>query len=188
VNGDGVIDANDRIRTDRTNVPKWNGGLNITGQYRAFDFTVFFQGAAGASMWIQTQSGDFGNYFNEFAEQRWRPDPNAANDPLGMVPHPGYGEFTGPRAFQREEEYWINQRNTYFYRSMDYIRLKNLEIGYNLPSSVAGSLGLERMRVYANGFNLLTFSDFPMDPEASSASGSYYPQKRIVNFGLSIAF
>jgi TonB-dependent starch-binding outer membrane protein SusC len=185
VNGDGVIDANDRVRTDRSYIPKWNGGLNLAGQYKAFDFVVFFQGAAGASMWIQTQSGDFGNYFQEFAEQRWRPDPN---DPTAMAPHPDFGEFTGPRAFQREEEYWINQSNTYFYRSMDYIRLKNVEIGYNLPTSVANSIGLERMRVYANGFNLLTWSDFPMDPEASSASGSYYPQKRVFNFGLSIGF
>jgi TonB-dependent starch-binding outer membrane protein SusC len=185
VNGDGVINADDRVRTDRSYIPKWNGGLNIAGQYRAFDFTVLFQGSAGASMWIQTQSGDFGNYFQDFAGQRWRPDPN---DPTGMAPHPDYGEFTGPRAFQREEEYWISQQNTYFYRSMDYIRLKNVEIGYNLPSSVAGSLGLERMRIYANGFNLLTWSDFPMDPEASSALGAYYPQKRVINLGLSVGF
>lgn len=173
VNGDGVINSDDRIRVERTDIPKWNGGLNISGQYKAFDFVVFFQGAAGASLWVQTQSGDFGNYFKEFADNRWTPDnPDAS----------------GPRAFQREEEYWISQRNTYFYMNTDYVRLKNMEIGYNAPNSFTSRLGLNRLRVYANGFNLLTFSDFWMDPEARNSSGSYYPQKRVVNIGLSLSF
>lgn len=173
VNEDGQIDANDRIRTDRTGVPKWNGGLNISGQYRAFDFVILFQGAAGASQWVQTQSGDFGNYLSHFADQRWTPDnPDAS----------------GPRAFQREEEYWINQRNNYFYMDTDYLRLKNMEIGYNLPPSLTTRLGINRMRIYANGFNLITWSDFPLDPEARNASGSYYPQKRVFNLGLSLGF
>jgi TonB-dependent starch-binding outer membrane protein SusC len=173
VNNDGVIDNDDRIRVDRTDIPTWNGGLNISGQYKAFDFIVFFQGAAGASQWIQTQSGDFGNYFAEFADNRWTPDnPDAS----------------GPRAFQREEEYWISNANTHFYMNTDYIRLKNMEVGYNLPTSVANQIGLDRLRIYANGFNLLTFSDFWMDPEARNASGSYYPQKRVFNLGLSLSF
>ncbi|MDR8392543.1 TonB-dependent receptor [Aliifodinibius sp. S!AR15-10] len=173
VNDDGVINSDDRVRVERTDVPKWNGGLNISGQYKAFDFTMLIQGAAGASQWIQTQSGDFGNYFQEFAENRWTPDnPDAS----------------GPRAFQREEEYWISQQNTYFYLNTDYVRLKNLEIGYNAPSSFTSQIGLDRLRIYANGFNLLTFSDFWMDPEAREASGSYYPQKRVINLGLSLSF
>ncbi|MEX0647880.1 MAG: TonB-dependent receptor [Balneolaceae bacterium] len=173
VNGDGVINADDRIRVERTGVPKWNGGLNISGQYKAFDFVIFFQGAAGASQWVQTQSGDFGNYFKRFADERWTPDnPDAS----------------GPRAFQREEEYWISQQNTYFYMNTDYVRLKNMEIGYNAPASITDRVGLDRLRIYANGFNLLTFSDFWMDPEARNSSGSYYPQKRVVNLGLSLSF
>ncbi|MDR9410963.1 MAG: TonB-dependent receptor, partial [Balneolaceae bacterium] len=173
VNGDGQINADDRIRVERNGVPKWNGGLNISGQFKNFDFVMLFQGSAGASQWIQTQSGDFGNYLNDFAKKRWTPDnPNAS----------------GPRAFNRADEYWIRNQNTYFYMDTDYIRLKNLEIGYNLPQNLTSSLGINRMRVYANGFNLLTFSDFPLDPEARNASGSYYPQKRVINLGLSLAF
>lgn len=173
VNEDGKINADDRIRVERNGVPKWNGGLNISGQYRAFDFVVLFQGAAGASQWVQTQSGDFGNYLQDFARQRWTPsNPDAS----------------GPRAFQREEEYWIDQQNTYFYMDTDYIRLKNVEIGYNLPPSLTTRMGINNLRVYANGFNLLTWSDFPLDPEARNASGSYYPQKRVFNLGLSLSF
>lgn len=173
VNGDGVINADDRVRIERTGLPKWNGGLTFSGQYKNFDFLVFFQGAAGASQYISTQSGDFGNYIAEFANNRWTPDnPNASQ----------------PRAFQRNEEYWMSNGNTHFYMSTDYIRLKNAEIGFNLPVSVTNTLGVERLRVYANGFNLLTFSSFWLDPEARNAGGHFYPQKRIFNFGLSMAF
>jgi TonB-dependent starch-binding outer membrane protein SusC len=173
VNGDGVIDANDRIRVQRTGLPKWNGGLTFSGQYKNFDFLVFFQGAAGASQYISTQSGDFGNYIAAFARERWTPENTNASQ---------------PRAFQRTEEYWMSNGNTHFYMSTDYIRLKNAEIGFNLPVSLTTTLGVERLRVYANGFNLLTFSSFWLDPEARNAGGHFYPQKRIFNFGVSMAF
>src|SRR5690606_33852788 len=119
VNGDGAITADDRVRINKTGTPKWNGGINLRAAYGAFDVSMLLQGAAGAVQYIRTESGDFGNYFKEFADQRWRPDkPNSKH----------------PRAFQREEEYWIANPNTYFLRSTDYLRLKTLEIGYTLPS------------------------------------------------------
>jgi TonB-linked SusC/RagA family outer membrane protein len=173
VNGDGVIDANDRVRIERTGLPKWNGGLTFNGQFKNFDFLIFFQGAAGASQYISTQSGDFGNYIAAFANNRWTPDNINASQ---------------PRAFQRNEEYWMSNANTHFYMSTDYLRLKNLEFGYNLPVSLTNTLGVERVRVYANGFNLLTFSSFWLDPEARNAGGHFYPQKRIFNFGVSMVF
>lgn len=173
VNGDGLIDADDRVRVQRSGLPKWNGGLTFSGQFKNFDFLVFFQGAAGASQYISTQSGDFGNYIAEFANDRWTPENTNASQ---------------PRAFQRNEEYWMSNGNTHFYMSTDYVRLKNLEFGYNLPVSLTNTLGVERVRVYANGFNLLTFSSFWLDPEARQAGGHFYPQKRIFNFGLSMVF
>lgn len=173
VNGDGVIDANDRVRIERTGLPKWNGGLTFNGQFKNFDFLIFFQGAAGASQYISTQSGDFGNYIAAFANERWTPTNTNASQ---------------PRAFQRNEEYWMSNNNTHFYMSTDYLRLKNLEFGYNLPISLTNTLGVERLRVYANGFNLLTFSSFWLDPEARNAGGHFYPQKRIINFGVTMAF
>lgn len=174
VNGDGEINADDRIRVDRTGTPKWNGGVNFSAAYGAFDFSMLLQGAAGAAQYIRTESGDFGNYFAEYAEQRWRPDaPNSDH----------------PRAFQREEEYWIANPNTYFLRNTDYLRLKNLEFGYNLPNRFADRLGIDLLRIYASGFNLLTWDTFKlMDPESRNQGGSYYPQKRVFNLGLSMGF
>jgi TonB-linked SusC/RagA family outer membrane protein len=173
VNNDGVIDADDRVRVERTSLPKWNGGLTFSGQYQNFDFVIFFQGAAGASQYIRTQSGDFGNYIAEFADNRWTPANTNASQ---------------PRAFQRTEEYWMSENNTHFFFNTDYVRLKNVELGYNLPTGLTSTLGVDRMRVYANGFNLLTFSDFWLDPESRNASGSFYPQKRTFNLGLSVTF
>ncbi len=174
IDGNGEINADDRVRIDRNDVPDWTGGLTFTGNYKQFDFTIFFQGQAGASQYIRTQSGDFGNYFAEYADKRWTPDNPDAE---------------GPRAFQRTEEYWISNNNTYFFRNTNYVRLKTLEVGYNLPPALMSKIGLRNMRVYLNGFNLLTWDSFDlMDPEASQEGGLYYPQKRIVNAGISLTF
>lgn len=175
VTGDGEITPDDRVRLDRNNIPEWIGGLRINSQLKQFDFTIFFQGAAGAAQYVRTASGEFGNYYRDFAENRWRPDnPNKHT----------------PRAFSRQDEYWMSNNNTYFYENTDYIRLKNLEIGYTLPVSTTTGLGLSNLRVYANGFNLLTWSSYIFgDPEAASAErGGVYPQRRIFNAGLSLSF
>lgn len=174
IDGDGKITGDDRIRVNKTGTPKWNGGITFNAAYGAFDLSMLFQGAAGAVQYIRTESGDFGNYFKEFADQRWRPDkPNSKH----------------PRAFQREEEYWIANANTYFLRDTDYIRLKNLELGYTLPTSFADRIGVQYLRIYAGGFNLLTWDKLKlMDPEARNQAGHYYPQKRTFNVGISTQF
>ncbi|MDZ7694061.1 MAG: TonB-dependent receptor [Balneolaceae bacterium] len=184
IDGDGEITADDRVRSDRNDIPEWTGGITFSASYKQFDFTAFFQGAAGASQYIQTESGDFGNYFNQFAERRWRP-----SEDDHMVQHPDQDHADGPRAFQRTEEYWISNGNTYFFRNTDYLRLKTLEIGYNLPSEVLSGVGMRDMRIYVSGFNLLTWDSFGlMDPETQDGAGSYYPQKRVINAGFSLTF
>ncbi len=184
IDGDGEITADDRVRSDRNNIPEWTGGITFSATYKQFDFTAFFQGAAGASQYIQTESGDFGNYFNQFAQKRWKP-----SEDDHMVQHPDQDHAEGPRAFQRTEEYWISNANTYFFRDTDYIRLKTLEVGYNMPTELTSKIGMQNMRVYLNGFNVLTWDSFGlMDPETQNGAGSYYPQKRVFNAGISLTF
>src|SRR5699024_9030461 len=96
VNGDGEITADDRVRIDRNSIPEWTGGLTFSGNYKQFDMSVFFQGAAGASQYVRTSSGEFGNYLAEFARKRWIPD---------------HDKSEGPRAVNMEEEYSIDQNN-----------------------------------------------------------------------------
>jgi TonB-dependent starch-binding outer membrane protein SusC len=174
VDGDGRITANDRVRVNRSGTPTFTGGLSLDTQLRQFDVSVFFRGAAGAVQYVKTESGDLGNYFAEFAENRWTPDKPSSKH---------------PRTFNGNEEYWMAQDNTYFLRSTDYVRLATLQLGYSLPPQRLSGLGLQNLRLYVSGFNLLTWDKFGlMDPESQSQSGAYYPQKRVFNAGASVAF
>lgn len=188
LDGNGRIDADDRIRIEKNRWPDFNGGLTLSAAYKQFDMSVFFQWATGAVQYVSTESGNFGNYFNDYAQNRWRPDMSSEK---GMKPAEG-GPFTWPRAYQRADQYWSpmgEHANTFWLRSTDYIRLKTLEIGYNLPVDLSTKAGIKRLRIYANGFNLLTWDKFKlMDPESNNASGAYYPQTRVVNIGMNLTF
>jgi TonB-dependent starch-binding outer membrane protein SusC len=181
VNADGAIDANDMVRSDRTNVPRWNGGLNIALKYKGFDFSALFQGAAGGQTYIMTESGTIGNYLKSFYDERWTEERPSTS---------------GPRAFDRSNEYWASLQNTNWIHKTDYVRLKNIELGYSLPSSLSQRIKLQNIRIYVNAYNLLTYSpdmeDF--DPELSndvenqSTSGQGYPLQKIINTGISVTF
>jgi hypothetical protein len=72
-----------------------------------------------------------------------------------------------------------------------YIRLRNIELGYNLPKAWLGKAGLQGVRVYVNATNLLTFStlnDIDIDPEVASGNGLQYPVQRLLNTGFSVTF
>ena len=175
VNEDGIIDANDRVRNDKTNIPRFTGGLNISLSYRQFDLSILFQGATGAVRYIRTESGEVGNFLKDFYDNRWTEEnPDA----------------TGPRTFTDASEYWRNYDNTYFLHKTDYIRLKNIEFGYNLPLKANRKIGIQNLRFYISGYNLLTFSpdlkDF--DPESSQINGQSYPVQRVINGGLTLTF
>lgn len=190
VNDDGVIDANDRIRVNKNSTPEWTGGLTLGANWKQLSLSVFFQGSAGAVQYVSSESGDIGNYFAYDADRRWVPDPS---DKTGMRPDPSGGHYDGPRTFNRGDTYWSPQggnNSTYYLRNTDYIRLKSLEVGYNLPDKLLARIGgINNFRIYVNGFNLITWDKFKlMDPEASNQSGQYYPQTRIYNFGLNVTF
>jgi TonB-linked SusC/RagA family outer membrane protein len=174
VNGDGKIDGNDRIRINQNGDPIYTLGLRLGAQVKNFDVTAFFQGALDAVQYFVTESGDIGNYTQEFAQNRWTPD-----NPTDKY----------PRAYNRQDEYWISNPSTYFLRDASYIRLKSLDIGYRLPERVARGLRVHDVRVYANGFNLLIWDHFGVvDPETRDSQGQYYPQQRIINVGASVTF
>ncbi|CAA9251744.1 MAG: Outer membrane TonB-dependent transporter, utilization system for glycans and polysaccharides (PUL), SusC family [uncultured Cytophagales bacterium] len=175
VNGDGEINANDRVRNEKTNVPRFMGGVKTRLAYKGFDLEILFQGAAGAVQYVQTESGEIGNFLKSFYDERWTPE------------NPDAG---GPRTFNRDNEYWRNNRNTHFLRKTDYLRLKNLQFGYSLPGSLTERLRIKNLRLYVSGLNLLTYSpDFKdFDPETSSNNGQGYPLQKVINGGLTFTF
>ena len=175
VNGDNVINADDRIRIDDNGTPTFNFGANLTASYAGFDLSMLLQGARGASLRVQTESGDIGNYLKYSYDNRWSIDNPSSEH---------------PRLASRGDTYYTGGgygNNTYWLFSKNYVRLKNLELGYTLPVSLTDKLRIGGLRAYVNGFNLITFSklDF-FDPEATAGNGVYYPQSRILNFGLNL--
>ncbi|MEB2774739.1 TonB-dependent receptor [Algoriphagus sp. D3-2-R+10] len=171
---DGKITPDDRVRMDQNNIPTFQGGLNINANWKGFDLTILFQGAAGARQNISlNESGNIGNYFSDIYENRWTIDNPSSTD---------------PRIANRNDQYY-SSGNTYWFRNTNYIRLKNLEIGYNLPVQITEKVGIKNARLYVNGLNLITWDKLKiLDPESSSSNGQYYPQARVINTGLSVSF
>jgi len=118
VNDDKKIDGLDRVMDEHSYIPRFSGGMNINLQYKNFDLAILFQGTLGAKMYIKPESGILGNYYQEFADNRWTPENTNASY---------------PRTFDGDTYYWRSQANTFWLRSSDYIRLKSMELGYNLP-------------------------------------------------------
>lgn len=177
VNGDGKIDADDRVRADENLVPTFTFGIPLNFSYKNFDLSLLFQGATGAQLRVQTESGDIGNFLKYSHDNRWSIDNPSSEH---------------PRLASRGNTYYTNGgagNNTYWLFDKDYLRLKNLEFGYTLPADVLQKVGLGSLRLYVNGLNLLTWSKFDFfDPETENGAGTYYPQQRIINTGLSISF
>jgi TonB-dependent starch-binding outer membrane protein SusC len=177
INGDGKITFDDQVRLDKTRDPTFTGGLNITLQYKGFDGTLLMQGATGGLLFIGTESGDIGNYLKYSYDHRWSIENPSSVD---------------PRLPNRNNTYYSNSaagNNTYWLRKSDYLRLKNIEIGYNFNSNVLKKAGISNLRIFGGGVNLFTWDQMKLwDPESTSGSGQYYPQSRIINLGASVTF
>lgn len=175
INGDNKLDGNDRIRYNRTSVPTFTYGINLGAKYKGFDVTALLQGAMGGVFFQSTESGDFGNFLKSFYDNRWTEENHSTSY---------------PRTYNRSNEYWVNQSNTFWIHSSDYIRLKNVEVGYTLPNALTSKVKIERLRFYINGYNLLTIAPCmkDYDPENTSGRGYNYPLSKIINFGASITF
>lgn len=175
VNNDGKIDGLDRVRSDKTNIPTLTGGLNIELGYKDFYLTLGFQGAAGAARYHEVESGEAGNFSMEDLKGRWTSDNLNAKK---------------PRVGNYRSEYWNQTEtgpNTYWLRNTDYLRLKNMELGYNVPQSVYSRLGIQDLRIYFSGMNLLTFTSLEtFDPETTSNTA--YPLNKTFSMGMSLTF
>ena len=170
---DGKIDGDDRVRLDKTQDPTFTGGINITMGYKDFDLSILFQGATGGLLYIGTESGDIGNYLKYAYDNQWTIDKPSSVDP--RIANRGNTYYTG--------------NNTYFLRSSDYFRLKNVELGYNMPLKWTDKISIHSFRVYVSGLNLATWDKMKIwDPESTSGDAHYYPQARIINVGARVIF
>ncbi|QEL02741.1 TonB-dependent receptor [Olivibacter sp. LS-1] len=174
-NGDGKITSDDRVRLNQNSTPTFTGGLILGGQYKGFDFNILIQGATGGMRRMgPTESGLIGNYLEWNYNHRWSIDNPSDTD---------------PRLTNRSDTYYTTTDNTYWIRSTNYIRLKNVELGYTLPTQLVDKIGLSTLRFYINGINLATIDKIKIwDPEANNSTGQFYPQSKIISFGVKAVF
>ncbi|RNL91098.1 SusC/RagA family TonB-linked outer membrane protein [Sinomicrobium pectinilyticum] len=185
LNGDGKIDSYDQREIGQGDVPALTYGFGITGEYRGFDASVFFQGQMEADIMMGGSGihpfvggGGTGNLYT-VAVNRWTPE---NDDPYALYPRLSYGD-TGLGQNNN------TQGSTWWKRDIDFLRLKTAEIGYTLPENVAQKISLENIRFYLRGTNLFTFSSFDLwDPELLTSNGGTYPNISVVSLGVNVLF
>jgi TonB-dependent starch-binding outer membrane protein SusC len=182
VNKDGVIDGLDRVRSNKTSLPKLTGGLTANLQYKNIYINILFQGATGAQRQSNFFSGEAGNFVLSEIEDRWTADNTNG---------------TQPRAWNRAREYWAEDglpNNTYWLRNNDYLRLKNIELGFDVPSNFLMKTDIEALNFYISGQNIFTITPLKdYDPESPDTGAIWvnnlvYPTNLTVSCGLRLTF
>ena len=185
LNNDGQIDAYDQTYISRGDVPTTVYGFGFTVGWKDLSVGMMFQGVAGAERVLNGSSvnpfnggGGSGNLYSNIGD-RWteeNPDQNA------FYPRLSYGSETTSN---------INnfQKSTWWVRNMNFLRLKTLQISYNLPKPWVNKVHLKNAAVYVMGTNLFTLSRFKLwDPELGTNNGLKYPMNRSILFGIDINF
>ncbi|WP_316784155.1 TonB-dependent receptor [Pedobacter frigiditerrae] len=179
INNDGKIDQGDIGPIGNPNIPQINYGFSLGANYKGFDISLLFQGAAKGSLSASTmfQIGNVNGIPSEIHLKRWTPE----TKDIAELPRLGGPNF---------------DMSTFWLRPTDYIRLKNIELGYNFNNKLVNKIGLKNARIYTNAANLVTWFKlkiYDIDPESINSTGtveaySSYPQQKIVNFGLQVTF
>lgn len=180
LNGDKVIDDKDVTAIGYPVYPLLTGGINLGFSYKGFDFSMTWAGAAKTSRFL---SGSYREPFGPLnskslmkymIDEAWTPEKgNAASAPAIS--------FTSKANNYKNSDLWL--------RDASYLRLKNVEIGYSLPKSVLKKMHISQLRVFASGYNLLTFDGLKVcDPETTSTGTPMYPIVAVINMGLKLSF
>jgi TonB-linked SusC/RagA family outer membrane protein len=175
LNGDGKIDDNDREFIGNS-LPTWQYGLTFTASYKNFDILIFGQGQAG----------------NKIFQGLHRLDILTANytkAALGRWTGPGTSTVW-PRLTDNDTNNNFEYNSSFYLQSGTYFRIKTLQLGYTLDKNLAQKIGLQRLRVYVTGQNLVTFTKYSgYDPDiAGSVDEGFYPQARTFIVGLNVGF
>jgi len=179
-NDDGTIDSNDWVQLGNP-YPAFTGGLNLTFEYKGFDVNIFWYTSLGAQVWDATRRYDmnFTNYRGS-ALERWTGEGTS-----NTYPRLTYSDLNGN--FKTPSDFWV--------KNADYLRLRNLSIGYSFPVKATTWLHISKLRIYLAGENLLTFTNYDgFEPEIGGGVFSYgvdhgiYPQARSVYAGLTVTF
>ena len=176
LNGDGIIDGKDKKASPNSlsAKPTTTLGLTLTGAWKGFDLMALFNGSLGRKSYWNT------NFTNtNFNDKRY-----AAT----------WNHWTKPWSLENRDAEWTRigvgaGGSDYFLSSTDYLRLKNLQIGYNLPKGWLSKFSMTNLRLYFSAENLFTLTNFPgLDPEKPYSSNDLYPINKSYSLGLNISF
>ncbi len=180
VNGDGVLDDNDRTMIGNP-TPTWTTGLTATADFKGFDFSIFFNGAFGNDVFNGITRRDL-RYTNLPAASlnRWT-ESGSSNE----VPRFTWSDTNNN-----------NRISDLYIENASYVRLKNIQIGYSLPQSFLSKIGATQWRVYISGENVVTITGYTgADPEIGAMSSfdigidrAIYPQARTFRVGTTLTF
>jgi TonB-linked SusC/RagA family outer membrane protein len=190
INGDDKITSLDQVPIGYPTTPEIIYGFGASIGYKSFDFSLFFQGSARSSFWIDAHATSPFIQYTYWGETNTKQMNNAflqayADDHWSESNRNVYALW--PRLSYRAE--WNNlQRNTWFMQDGAFLRLKSMEIGYTIMPEKLKRVKLGSVRIYASGTNLFTLSHFKLwDPEMGG-NGLGYPVQRVINFGLQVSF
>ncbi|SIQ35964.1 SusC/RagA family TonB-linked outer membrane protein [Maribacter ulvicola] len=156
-NGDGEINSDDETYQGSA-LPKYEYSLSLGSEYKGFDLNIFLQGVGGNKIYngndFTLMSLDTGRNFRTEALNAWTPTNTNTTIPRAVLGDPNRN----------------NRASTRFLEDGDYIRIKSIQIGYTLPKDIIEGAGMSRLRLYASGQNLFTFTNYNgLDPEVSSS-------------------
>jgi hypothetical protein len=184
INGDGVITSDDRTFLGNPN-PDFSGGLNIELTYKNWDFSTFLYGVYGNDIWNQVKWWhDFYSSFNGAKSytalyDSWTPTNQNASAPIQETG----GSFST-----------ANVPNSYFVEDGSYLRVRNIQLGYSLPTTMLDRVGLDRLRLYVQGANLFTITNYSgVDPELTGSATAFgidegaYPTPKQIILGVNLS-
>ena len=162
IDGNGEIDGNDRQFIGSPH-PDFTYGINLNAEYKGFDFSVFFQGSQGNDIYnltrVFTETSLFDGAKSLAYVNAWTPDNTSASVPALTT-------VAADNSLER-------QTSSRFIEDGSYLRLKNIVLGYTIPVAFTERYNINRLRVYLQARNLITFTDYSgLDPEISVRSFS----------------
>ncbi|MDR3245790.1 MAG: TonB-dependent receptor [Prevotellaceae bacterium] len=186
INKDNVVNEMDLVPIGYPTTPEINYGFGISGGYKNFDISVFFQGSARSSFWIDSDA------MSPFV-QRTSSSKTLETGLAKFIADDHWTELSqNPYAqWPRLSNTLIdnnNQRNTWFMQDNVFLRFKSFEVGYALPSNWINRVKLSSCRFYLSGTNLLLFSKFKLWDVEMSGNGLGYPLQRVFNLGINLSF
>ncbi len=175
-NGDGVVGEDDRVAVGSGNSPKFNFGFSMGAAWKGFDFSMLLQGVAGIkdiySSGLYKSTVRVGYQLNkDVIEGRWY---EGRTTPASYPRLLDYSDTRNDRA----SDFWVANK--------DYLKIRNIQLGYTLPSKLTRKAAIDRIRVYGSLENFFTFTSWKgYDPEIS---GVTYPTMREASIGVNVTF